>query len=148
MRGAAASRGGVGGARIALDATGAVPPVSFDRDAVFHMVQNLVDNAERHTRDALDRRVHVEVAPTGAGVDVHVRDHGPGIPERVRKRLFEPFVRGAEGTSPSGLGLGLSLVKELAAAHGATVSVTDAPGGGALFTVSFPAATEAVPVPA
>jgi signal transduction histidine kinase len=64
-----------------------------------------------------------------------VEDDGPGVPEADRTRIFEPFARLA--TERPGSGLGLALVEQQARHHGATVTVGDAPLGGARFTVRF-----------
>lgn len=114
-------------------------PVRFDRDAIAHIVQNLLDNAEKYTRDREDRQIEIRVEDRGEQVDLVVRDNGKGVAPALRKRLFEPFVRGNETDGPEGLGLGLVLVKTLVEAQGATIRYEDAPGGGALFRVSFPA---------
>jgi len=67
-----------------------------------------------------------------------VRDHGPGIPAEMQRKLFRPFARGNHDDAPAGLGLGLVLVKALAEAHKGRITYTDAPGGGALFAVVLP----------
>jgi signal transduction histidine kinase len=131
----------------ALEATGTkletriadhLPAVRFDHDAVAQILQNLLDNAEKHTRQAADRTVHVALGNENGAVKLTVRDHGPGVPSDLRRRLFEAFARGPDEDAPAGLGLGLVLVKALAKGQGASVTYADAPGGGAQFTVSFP----------
>lgn len=126
------------GARLDLRIADRLPPVRFDRDAVAQILQNLLDNAEKHTRQAADRTVQVALTADNGTVALTVRDHGPGIPDEVRERLFQPFVRGADNEAPAGLGLGLVLVKTLAERQGARVTCADAPGGGAQFTIAFP----------
>jgi signal transduction histidine kinase len=126
------------GARVELSAPDQLPAVRFDPDAVAHIVQNLLDNAEKHTRSAPDRTIKVSLAADHAGVTLAVSDHGPGIPKRIRRRLFRPFARAGNSDAPPGLGLGLLLVKALARAQGGKVSYADAPGGGATFTVTLP----------
>ena len=68
-------------------------------------------------------------------VELTVRDHGAGVPRGLEQQLFERFVRGAQG---KGVGLGLAIVKGIVTAHGGTVSVSNASGGGAAFVVSLP----------
>jgi signal transduction histidine kinase len=109
----------------------------FDPDAVDHIVQNLLDNAEKYGRNGLDRRILVSVRPAGPRIEVVVRDHGPGVSEEVARRIFEPFVRGDHPDQPAGLGLGLPLVDSLARAHGAPPRWRNHPEGGAEFVVSF-----------
>jgi signal transduction histidine kinase len=78
--------------------------------------------------------------PGGAGIDnpvsLRVTDNGPGIPETVRARLFEPFVTGRTG----GTGLGLAIVQRAVEAHRGLVLVDTTAGGGTTFIVHFPAA--------
>jgi signal transduction histidine kinase len=126
------------GARVTLSVPDQLSTVRFDRDAVAEIVQNLVDNAEKYTRTAQNREIHVALSSTGDSVTVSVRDHGPGIPSDVQRKLFRPFARGNRDDSPAGLGLGLVLVKALAKAHDGRVTYADAPGGGALFTIILP----------
>ena len=126
------------GARVELSVSDKLPTVPFDRDAVSQILQNLLDNAEKHTRAATDRTIHVRLGPNHDGVALTVADHGPGVPARVRRRLFRPFARGGAADAPAGLGLGLVLVKALARAHRGRIDYNDAPGGGAVFTVTFP----------
>ncbi len=127
------------GARVELRANKDLPPVAFDRDALFHILQNLLDNAEKYSRDSGDRRIHVEVGPAGSrAVALTVADHGPGVPPATRRHLFQPFRGEIDPNAPAGLGLGLALVASLARAHGGDVRLADTPGGGASFTVTLP----------
>jgi two-component system OmpR family sensor kinase len=121
-------------------------------DDLHRLVLNLVQNAVAHTPPGT--RVTASLRGTGTAegpkVTFEVMDDGPGIPPEMRERAFERFVRGvpagAMGGSPAGShggrgsGLGLSIVRAVADAHGGTVAVGDAPGGGARFTVTLPAA--------
>ena len=63
-----------------------------------------------------------------------LEDDGPGVPERVRERLFQPFVTGARG----GTGLGLAIVKHVAMAHGGRAEVQSQPGSGSRFSLVLP----------
>jgi signal transduction histidine kinase len=115
-----------------------LPPVRFDSDAVSQIVENLLDNAEKHTRSADNRAIQVSLTPANGVVALSVSDHGPGLPDNVRRHLFQAFERGNNADAPAGLGLGLVLVQALARAQGGDVTYTDSPGGGARFTVTFP----------
>jgi signal transduction histidine kinase len=78
-------------------------------------------------------------------IEITVADRGPGVRAEDRPHLFEPFFRGrdaAEGTIP-GSGLGLSLVRHIAEAHGGRVTVASGPGEGSVFTLQLPAAPAA-----
>ena len=131
------------GAQIELSVEEGLPPARFDRDAVGEIIQNLLDNAEKHTRSAKDRTIYValgqesSVNQNGSRLLLIVSDHGPGLPSEVRRNLFQPFTRGKNPDAPAGLGLGLVMVQALAGAQGAQVAYRDAPGGGAVFTVKF-----------
>lgn len=127
------------GATLDIQIAASLPPVRFDRDTVAEIIENLLDNAEKHTRQSADRTIHVTLAASAGAVELTVADRGPGVPPEVRRRLFEAFARGRSSEAPAGLGLGLVLVKTLAEAQGAQVAYADNEGGGAKFVVSFPA---------
>ncbi|MEU6401191.1 HAMP domain-containing sensor histidine kinase [Streptomyces sp. NPDC046985] len=100
------------------------------------LLDNLLANALAHGHDPAGRtRAAVRVAAAGDQVLITVDDHGPGVPPEARQRVFERFRRGPDS---AGSGLGLTLVAQQAALHRGEVSVTDAPGGGARFTVRLP----------
>jgi signal transduction histidine kinase len=113
-------------------------PVLVEVDAVRlgQAANNLLDNALKYTPPG----GHVVVA---AGTDpawavFSVTDDGPGVPAAEREAIFRRLYRGDASRSERGLGLGLSLVKAVVESHGGTVTVDDAPGGGARFTVRLP----------
>ena len=133
--------------RPAIEAVGAslevniepdLPQVLIDEDAVFQIISNLIDNAEKYTRDCDNRLIQVEVTKQSNHVEVTVTDHGRGIPGESRKRLFKPFARGSNPGAPAGLGLGLPLARALAKAQRATIEYRDTPEIGATFVVKFP----------
>jgi signal transduction histidine kinase len=128
------------GATVEVDIADDLPPVRFDRDAIVHILQNLLDNAEKYTRSADDRSIHVALARSadGQSVELKVGDHGPGVAHGERRKLFRPFMRVEDGETPPGLGLGLTMVRSLVEQHGGVVGYADAPGGGAVFTVRLP----------
>ncbi|MEM9201924.1 MAG: ATP-binding protein [Actinomycetota bacterium] len=101
------------------------------------LLRNLVDNAVRHAESAVEVTLH----RTTDSVVVHVDDDGPGVPEAHRRAVFERFTRldEARDRDRGGSGLGLSIVHEVAAAHGGTATCGEAPIGGARFTVELPA---------
>ena len=109
--------------------------VQGDRFLLRDLVDNLVDNALRYTPPG--GRVTVSCAALAEGGSMlRVEDNGPGIPEHLREQVFERFVRLDEGTH--GSGLGLAIVRDIANLHGAELDLADAPGGGAVFTITFP----------
>ncbi|MEW6074423.1 MAG: HAMP domain-containing sensor histidine kinase [Planctomycetota bacterium] len=118
------------------------PPATarFDPEAIRRAVLNLADNALRH---AGAKRIAVEIAGDGrGGLRLAVRDDGVGIAPARRAAIFAPFARGAPpGRGAPGAGLGLAIVRGIAAAHGGSALCLDpGPGGGALFAIELPAA--------
>lgn len=101
------------------------------------LVENLVCNAAIHGRPAGEVLVALAAAGRDTGPRLVVSDDGEGIAAADRPRVFEPFVRAGAGDRP-GSGLGLAVVAQQLAHHGAQVDVDDGPAGGARFTVRFP----------
>lgn len=93
-------------------------------------------NLLRNAAEAMDGRGAIDVTLTGnaGGLLVTVADHGSGIPEQLRHRVFEPYFT----TKTDGTGLGLALVRQTVEAHRGTISVAETPGGGATFSLRFP----------
>ncbi|MDO8188092.1 HAMP domain-containing sensor histidine kinase [Conexibacter sp. JD483] len=114
--------------------------VSGARDELHRMALNLVENSLRHTPPGT--HVHAALQHVGDEVVLTVQDDGPGIPEPLREKLFERFVRGGGDRAPSGSGLGLAIVRAVARSHGGDVTVDETPGGGARFVVRLPAASQ------
>ncbi|MBI4194165.1 MAG: sensor histidine kinase N-terminal domain-containing protein [Betaproteobacteria bacterium] len=109
--------------------------VSGDEFLLAEMLNNLIDNAIRYGAKPGGRvTVRLSASPH---VELSVEDEGPGIPQDEHARIFERFHRVA-GSAPGGCGLGLAIVREIARAHGADVSVHDgAVGRGTVFKVAF-----------
>jgi PAS domain S-box-containing protein len=114
--------------------TGELPEIWADPDKVDQVVGNLVENAVRHGEGT----VTVTVQPWEDGAEVVVEDQGVGIPPDTAARVFTRFWRGNKGR---GTGLGLYIVKGLVEAHGGSVEVGSAEGGGARFRFVLPAGT-------
>jgi two-component system sensor histidine kinase MprB len=96
-------------------------------------IDNLLDNAVKWNPP--DEPIEVVLA----GSALSVRDHGAGIPDEDLEKVFDRFYRAAGARRLPGSGLGLAIVRQVAEAHGASVSAANEPGGGARFTLSFPA---------
>lgn len=115
-----------------------VDPVKFER-----IVSNLLRNAARHTPD--DATVRIRLSGKGT-VRLTVADNGPGVPDDLKRSIFEPFVQGElRDPHQPGTGVGLSLVRTFAELHGGRAWVEEVPGGGAAFHVEFPAGGPPVP---
>jgi signal transduction histidine kinase len=120
---------------------GSLGQTVFDRDVVTQIVVNLLDNAIKYARDAKDKTITVRTGSDDQFVLIEVEDHGPGIPHRLRYKVFEQFYRtGAEATrETTGTGLGLALVKKFAQAHNGFVEIINAKPNGAIFRVALAA---------
>src|SRR5947209_5165310 len=90
-------------------------------------------NLLRNAAEAMQGHGAIEVAITrdGGGLVVTIADHGPGVPDELRQRVFEPYFT----TKQEGTGLGLALVRQTIEAHRGTIGVADTPGGGATFSI-------------
>jgi two-component system, OmpR family, sensor histidine kinase MprB len=101
------------------------------RERLERAVWNLLENAGKWSGDGSTVEISL------AGGELGVRDHGPGIAPEDRPLVFERFYRSAAARAMPGSGLGLAIVREVAEAHGGTVTAEDAPGGGALLRLSL-----------
>lgn len=118
-----------------VDEDAAGVPVLGDRLALRRIVSNLLDNALKYGNAA-----HVAIEADARAITLTVDDEGPGIAPDRREILLEPFVRlePSRNRRTGGAGLGLAIVRNLVEAHGGMISIGDAPGGGARFTVRLP----------
>ena len=112
--------------------------VNGDRTLLRRLVRNLVENAQRYGGGT---PIDVSVTREDDRAVLDVIDHGPGVPEAERQRIFEPFYRLAGGAETGrGSGLGLALVLDIARRHGGDAVCLAAEGGGSRFRVELPAA--------
>jgi signal transduction histidine kinase len=124
---------------ICLSIAEPLPDIHADPDKYTQVVTNLLENAVRHG----DGTVSISLTPLdpadplGEGVRIVVDDEGEGIPVELRRRVFTKFWKGG---ARGGSGLGLYIVGGLTKAHGGTVTIADAPGGGARITIVWPSA--------
>jgi two-component system sensor histidine kinase PilS (NtrC family) len=107
----------------------------LDADQLRQVLWNLLSNAA----DAAGGQGHVTVRAEMNGdrsgdLELSVQDDGPGVPPELRAKIFDPFFT----TKEEGSGLGLAIVQRIAEAHGGTVEVREAAGGGSLFAVRVP----------
>ncbi len=112
--------------------------VEGSADDLHRLALNLIENAFLHTPNGTP--VIASVRVEGRTVALEVADRGPGVTPDRRERVFERFARsGGDRSSSGGSGLGLTIVRSVSEAHGGTVGLSEAKGGGALFRVTFPA---------
>lgn len=111
---------------------------SFDPLRLAQVAENLLLNAVRHS--PAGSTVEVSAAHHGTHLSLRVRDDGPGIPDDEQARLFEQFFRGQEARSSAvrGVGLGLSIVREIVDAHDGEIDLESEPGRGTTVTVRIP----------
>lgn len=121
---------------------GDAPQPCWDGAAVQQALVNLIDNAIKHSPagGTVDLRVELAKAATKPGICLTVEDQGQGIPPSEQERIFEPFYRlGSElRRETRGVGIGLSIVKHIAEAHGGRVRVESVAGQGSRFTLDLP----------
>jgi signal transduction histidine kinase len=97
-----------------------------------NVLRNLMKNALRYLGDSPHREIVVRAVPAGPDVRIEVEDGGPGVPEGLERRIFEPYVRGPNA-SAAGLGLGLATVKRIVEAHHGEVGVRRGGERGSVF---------------
>jgi two-component system sensor histidine kinase BaeS len=116
---------------------GSLPVVQADPLRLNQVIGNLVSNAIKFTPGGGE--LTIEAGEDGLNVWVRVSDTGPGISLDEQEKMFEPFVRGGQGRRfPQGLGLGLSIARELVDAHGGRLELESETGFGSKFTVWLP----------
>ncbi|WP_150239488.1 DUF4118 domain-containing protein [Nocardiopsis quinghaiensis] len=115
-----------------------LPPVVADPGLLDRVLVNVLGNALRFSPP--DRPPTVTASWTGEQVELVVADHGPGVPEQERERMFVPFQRLGDTDNESGLGLGLALSRGLLEAMGGSLEPETTPGGGLTLRLALPAA--------
>ena len=114
--------------------------VSGDERLLRRALRNLLENARRYGGASVD----VHVARDAGDAELRVCDRGPGVPDAYRERIFEPFFRlPGHAEREGGVGLGLSLVRQIAERHGGRVRCDARAGGGSCFVLRLPAAVSA-----
>jgi two-component system sensor histidine kinase BaeS len=114
-----------------------LPIVNADPLRLAQAVENLVSNAIKYT--PAGGTITVSAGCDDSKVWIRVKDTGPGIPLEEQTKIFTPFYRGAqERRLPQGMGLGLSIARDIAIAHDGQLELQSAPGKGSIFTISIP----------
>lgn len=124
----------VDGNRIDLTTENAPSTWSLDPHLMQQALTNLLRNAIQASPDG--ERAEATLTEENGDLVIRIRDHGDGVPEQDRDRIFEPFYT----TRTRGTGLGLAVARRIVTLHGGTITATDHPQGGAVFQVTLPAA--------
>src|SRR5262249_42693561 len=113
-------------------------PAQIDREKIERVLLNLLSNAIKFTPDG--GTIRCDLTATDGMATLSLQDSGPGVPMEHRQPIFGRFrqLDGGPTRRFGGTGLGLAIVKDFIALHGGTISVGDAPEGGALFTIELP----------
>ncbi|MFK4154584.1 ATP-binding protein [Streptomyces fungicidicus] len=120
--------GGVPEGSVNLDVPESLPMVGVDRGLLERSVANIVENAVKYNPPG--ERVLVSASAIADRVEIRVVDRGPGVPDEVKDRIFEPFQRYGDAPRGDGVGLGLAVARGFAEAVGGTLHAEDTPGGG------------------
>jgi two-component system OmpR family sensor kinase len=123
-------------------ADGLLPVVMGDENRIRQVVTNLLGNARRFTSEDSPIELRVGVEPRARMGWIEVIDHGEGVPDQIKEKIFQRFWRAdtSRTRETGGSGLGLSIVASIVEALHGSVGVVDTPGGGATFRVAFPLA--------
>jgi signal transduction histidine kinase len=126
------------GFQVGLEVSPGLPATLADPDSVAQALINLLNNSVKYSPG--EKEIQVKAFHEGGAIRVSVADRGIGIAHAERKRIFEDFYRSpaARRLGTRGSGLGLSLVRRIAEAHGGSVDVASTLGQGSTFTLSFP----------
>lgn len=116
-----------------------LPEIQADEERIRQLLSILLRNAIEHTPQGTSVELILDGGTNKRPITVSVVDHGPGIPDSAKAHIFDRFYRiDASRTSKKNFGLGLSVARELARIHRASLIVRDTPGGGATFVLQFP----------
>ena len=122
------------GVRVLLELDHELSPVVVDPVQIQQVVLNLVRNAVEAMEEVERRELTISTRPVANGIETSVADTGPGIAPELADRLFQPFVT----TKKAGMGLGLSICREIVEAHHGDLIASPRPGGGTIFRLILP----------
>jgi signal transduction histidine kinase len=114
-----------------------LPVVKLDPDRMAQAIGNILSNAIKFT--PAGGKVSTAVQVADSQLLIQVEDNGPGIPVTEQEKIFQPFIRGSQGRRiVEGMGLGLSIAREIILAHGGAIKLESTPGDGSRFTLKLP----------
>jgi signal transduction histidine kinase len=124
--------------KVGVEIDGNIPLVFADEEAMRQALHNILDNAAKFSGG--EKKINIQIVRKENSVEIAVRDRGIGIPDNEQKRIFEKFYRGkqASSVSPTGTGLGLTLVKHIMDAHGGDIIIRSMPGEGSCVSLILP----------
>jgi signal transduction histidine kinase len=121
-----------------VDIPSNLPIVLMDPDRMAQAIGNILSNAIKFT--ATSGKVSMTAHYQAGRFSLQVRDSGPGIPPEEQENIFQPFYRGSHGKRiVEGMGLGLSIARDILVAHGGDIQVESTPGAGSSFLLQVPA---------
>jgi two-component system, LuxR family, sensor kinase FixL len=122
------------GVHVTLDLDQSVAPILVDGVQIQQVVLNLVRNAVEAMQAVEHRELQITTRVAGNTAEISIADTGPGISPEITERLFQPFAT----TKTTGMGLGLSISRDIVEAHEGELSATPRPSGGTIFRVTLP----------
>jgi two-component system sensor kinase FixL len=128
----------LGRARVRLDLDNPSQSIIVDKVQIQQVLLNLVRNALEAMEDRGAGSLVISAHVAGELIEFGVADNGPGLPDDIRARLFEPFLT----TKTNGMGVGLSICRTIVESHGGKVWADDNPGGGTVFRFTLPRASD------
>jgi len=130
------------GIKATFELADGLPPALIDRVQIQQVIINLVRNSVDALSEAGQGEITISTRQAAPDmVEIEIRDTGPGLDEKVAKRLFQPFVT----TKPGGIGIGLSICRTIVEAHDGLLWASDNPGGGTIFHLTLPLAASGHP---
>ena len=138
------------GVKLTLEIADHLPPTLLDENAMTLVLLNLLDNAVKYgVKEKSKGEISVRLIEDAGALKLSVKDEGPGIDRDERRKIFDRFyrARAARHKNTRGSGIGLSLVKHIADAHGGRVTVESEPSHGATFIVTIPVRHEDAAAP-
>ncbi|ARP96058.1 sensor histidine kinase [Bordetella genomosp. 13] len=136
----ASMRESLAGRQLCVGRLSDLPLVECDGILIERVLCNLLENAAKYTPPGSP--IHIDARAADGELHVEVRDHGPGVPEDMRQRIFEKFTRGGRESATPGVGLGLAVCKAILEAHHGRIWVEPGQGGsGARFVFALPLGT-------